>query len=99
VNSAWYHFPSPPQALTLHEPWAHTPVQTMPGVQGAALAAAFRFAASDGAADIAIAATATVPTSRIFEMDFIMRAPSVVKTTNNRTASDAEQGQSSDSPP
>jgi hypothetical protein len=53
-------------------------VQSAPGIgQGFGAAIFFdRLAASDGAAEIAIAITATAPTNKIFDNDF-MRTPSV----------------------
>ena len=75
---ALYHLPSTPQKLrlfTLPLPLEHIKL----GTQGAA-ALAFRFAASDGADEIAIAATATAPVSRIFEIDVMLRAPLCLMT-------------------
>lgn len=75
VKSAWYHLPSPPQIMTLLQPWlVSAEVQSMPAMHGAA-AFAFFLAASDGAAEIAITATATAPASRNLVMDFIMGNP------------------------
>jgi hypothetical protein len=56
------------QANTLQVSPLHFEVHTKPGTHGAA--AAF-FAARDGAAEIAIAVIAKVPTSRILAIDFI----------------------------
>ena len=77
VKSAWYHLPSPPQIMTLLQPWlVSAEVQSMPAMHGAA-AFAFFLAASDGAAEIAITATATAPASRNLVMDFIIGTPSI----------------------
>jgi hypothetical protein len=59
VNSAMCHLPSSPQAFIWQVPWAQLCEQTAGPTQG--FAAAFRFAASDGADEIAIAMAATAP--------------------------------------
>jgi hypothetical protein len=42
-------------------------------------------AASEGAAETAIAITATAPTNKILAMDFMMKTPSMLKTVKNYT--------------
>jgi hypothetical protein len=79
VTWALYHLPSTPQKLTLFTPVALPLEHIGPGTQGAA-ALPFFFAASDGAAESAIAATATAPVSRIFEIDIMLGAPLCLMT-------------------
>jgi hypothetical protein len=55
--------------------------------------ARFFFAASDGAAETAIAMTATVPTSRVLAMDMIPLPP-LEKTRKNYTPDRPSQDQS-----
>ena len=60
--------------MTLQAPLLQAVEQVIIGVQ-AAIFAAFFFA-SDGAAETAIATTATAPTSNNLEIVFMMRPPS-----------------------
>jgi hypothetical protein len=70
VNTAGYHAPSAPQRYTLHIPPLQL-VEQSPGPPQV-LAIAFRFAASDGAIDIAIATAAMAPATRNFVVNFII---------------------------
>jgi hypothetical protein len=72
VRIAGYHSPSAPHRYTLQKPLAQF-VEQKPGPpQVTAFAAALRFAASDGAIDIAIAKAATAPTTRNLVAIFII---------------------------
>jgi hypothetical protein len=72
VNTAGYQAPSAPQRYTLQKPPLQF-VEQRPGPpQVAGFAAALRFAASDGAIDIAIAAAAITPTIRNFVANFVI---------------------------
>jgi len=59
-------------------------VQSCPGVvPGAKPLIRFFAAASEGAAETAIAVIATAPTSSILVMDFMTKTPSVLKTVKS----------------
>jgi hypothetical protein len=79
VNIAGVHCPPGAQTITAQvEPLqfvAHMPAPLHVIDASAVLALAFFLAASDGAAEIAIAMTATVPTSRSLAIDFMVRVP------------------------
>jgi hypothetical protein len=71
--NARYHLPSPPQALTAQVPFeqlAEHNVATAHVLDAAIWR--FFFAASDGAAEMATAITATAPTSINFVIDFMV---------------------------
>jgi hypothetical protein len=70
VNTAGYHAPSAPQRYTLQIPPLQLVEQSPAPPQ--VLAAAFLFAASDGAIDIAIAIAATALTNRNFVANFVI---------------------------
>ena len=69
-GTAACNLPSTPQAICLQLEPLHAVEQVIIGMQAAFLDF---FAASDGAAETAIAITATAPTNRTFAIDFMMR--------------------------
>jgi hypothetical protein len=74
VRKASYHLPSIPQTFIVHEPLAHFAAHIMAETHAVTLWCFF-FAASDGAAEMAIAIAATALTSRNFERCFIASSP------------------------
>ncbi len=71
VKTAGANLPSAPQTYTLHQPFAQLVEQFVPKVHAFDAAARF-LAASDGAADIAIATAATAPATSNFVVNFII---------------------------
>jgi hypothetical protein len=82
VRTAGYHSPSAPQRYTLQKPLTQF-VEQKPGPPHVFAATAFRFAASDGAIDIAIAIAATAPTRRNFVVNFIIVKSSPFSRSSN----------------
>ena len=72
MKTAGDHFMSAPQTMTL-PPVDHTCAMEAPGFGPFIF---FYLSASDGAAETAIAITATAPNSRTLAMDFMGKTPS-----------------------
>jgi hypothetical protein len=72
VMNARYHLPSPPQALTAQVPFEQLAEHNVATAHVLDAIWRFFFAASDGAAEMAMAITATAPISINFVIDFMV---------------------------